>query len=84
MSKNKGFKKILNESLKVEDKKKIDYNSQQLSMQFPPEATARIDAMAEFYKCEPGAIVAQGLVFMEERFLLDAEAKSKADKEKDS
>ena len=80
MSQNKGFKKILNESLEVEDKKKIDYNSQQLSMQFPPEATARIDAMARFYRCEPGEIVAQGLVFMEQRFVLDAEAKAEADK----
>ena len=54
-----------------------DNNS--LSMQFPPDATARIDAMAEFYGCDAGQIVAQGLLFMEERFLIDADAKQNAD-----
>ena len=73
MSQNKGFKKILNENLEVEDKKKIDYDSQQLSMQFPPEATARIDAMARFYGCEPGEIVAIGLALMEQKYLEEAE-----------
>lgn len=58
---------------------KIDYDSQKLSMEFPPEATARIDAMARFYGCEPGQLIAHAIAAMEQQYIKDAEAKKAAE-----
>lgn len=47
-----------------------------LSIQFPPEATARIDAMAKYYDCEAHDIIGRALALMELYYIKDAQKKT--------
>lgn len=55
-----------------------DKKPDSLSIQFPPEATARIDSMAQYFKCEPHDVIARSLALIEVLYINNAEGNSLA------